>query len=252
MKPRIAIIYMGYRVPYPIYRLDTYIERCIFLERLNRFVARVKCSGDLESLAHLNNTGRLKDLLTPGAEVLCSGIQGSKLKLRIIGTIVDRTWGTLIDTKLQERSFIESIKLGYIPWLKNIIRIMRDVDVGGSKIDLYLESVDRNKIYIELKSAVYFFRHDHSARYPDTISLRGRKHIVELANIEGARRIVVFIAAHPYASKFKPSRDDPEISSILKYASSLGVEIRSVKIAINHVEKSIVLLDPDLPVELSY
>jgi sugar fermentation stimulation protein len=203
-------------------------------------------------LAHLNNTGRLHDLLKPNVKVVCMNIKGSKLNLRIIGTVVDEHFSTLIDTKMQENAFIESIRRGYIPWIRvgKIKSISRDFKINDSKIDLYIENQDGSKILIELKSAVYFFKNDFSARYPDTISLRGRRHIIELASLKKYRRIIVFIVAHPYARVFKPSTVDPELPKILKNAVEVGVEVRSVKIALNHHNRSIMLIDPDLSVEL--
>ena len=42
--------------------------RAVFLERLNRFVARVDLEGRAETV-HVKNTGRLRELLVPGSEV---------------------------------------------------------------------------------------------------------------------------------------------------------------------------------------
>lgn len=46
-----------------------HIEKGIFKERLNRFVARVEIHGK-EHLIHVKNTGRCRELLIPGARVL--------------------------------------------------------------------------------------------------------------------------------------------------------------------------------------
>ena len=48
------------------------IQRAIFLKRENRFVARVLLGGK-EERVHVKNTGRLGELLLPGAEVILSG-----------------------------------------------------------------------------------------------------------------------------------------------------------------------------------
>ena len=44
------------------------IQKGVFLERPNRFVARVELGGQVET-CHVKNTGRCKELLLPGAEV---------------------------------------------------------------------------------------------------------------------------------------------------------------------------------------
>ena len=44
------------------------ITRGIFIERHNRFIARVEIDGRAETV-HVKNTGRCKELLVPGCEV---------------------------------------------------------------------------------------------------------------------------------------------------------------------------------------
>lgn len=44
------------------------VEPAVFLERPNRFIARVICGGR-EETAHVKNTGRCRELLIPGARV---------------------------------------------------------------------------------------------------------------------------------------------------------------------------------------
>lgn len=47
------------------------IVEAIFIERPNRFIARVKIYGAEEvELVHVKNTGRCRELLLPGAEVI--------------------------------------------------------------------------------------------------------------------------------------------------------------------------------------
>ena len=46
-----------------------HIARAIFLERPNRFIAIVDIQGQRETV-HVKNTGRCKELLIPGTEVI--------------------------------------------------------------------------------------------------------------------------------------------------------------------------------------
>ena len=41
-----------------------------FLSRPNRFIAHIEINGKVE-ICHVKNTGRCKELLTPGAQVWC-------------------------------------------------------------------------------------------------------------------------------------------------------------------------------------
>jgi sugar fermentation stimulation protein A len=222
------------------------IIECIFIRRENRFVGRAIC-GSQEAMVHINNTGRLPDILYRGSRILCTRIEGRKTRLRVIGSHVDRDMWTLIDTKMQERAFVVSVEKNLIGWLEGYKVYKRDVEIRGTKIDFLLRRGEREAL-VELKSAVYFHPSDMSARYPDTISLRGRRHVEILSELEGRDRYLVFIAGHPLARIFGPSSVDPLLPSLLKRASMAGVYIKATKFYIDH--SSIVLSDPNLPVTL--
>ena len=219
--------------------LEIPVIRCVFLKRLNRFVSRV-IAGDTLTEAHTNNTGRLEDLLIEGREVLCTPIRGRKLRLRIVGTeVVGSPLYTLIDTSLQERAVVEAVGRGLIPKLIKYRIVRRNVKVGGSTFDLLLEGPE-GRVPGEIKSAVFYFPSDGSARYPDTVTLRGRRHIEELGREGG---ILLFVAAHPLAKVFKPCSLDPKIPGLL---SGFGGRIVAVKMALTD-NGEVILMDGNLP-----
>jgi sugar fermentation stimulation protein A len=221
---------------------------CVFIKRENRFVGLARCGGR-DTRVHINNTGKLLDLLFPGAEVLCIEIDSPRTPLRVVGTRVEGDRWTLIDTKLQERVFILSVEGGYIPWLAGYRVVRRDLDLGGLKIDFLLRSLHSGReALVELKSAVYYHPSDRSARYPDTISHRGRRHVEALINSSGYERYLVFIAGHPEAEIFGPSSIDPVLPGLLRRALEAGVLIKAMKIYIEG--RSVVLSNPDLPTTL--
>jgi len=216
------------------------------VERLNRFVGIAICGGK-EERVHINNTGRLQDLLYRGSRIMCTSIRGGKVSKRVVGTHVEGDRWTLIDTKLQERAFVESLSRNLIGWLEGYRVSKRDFEVGGARIDFLLEG-PRGPALVELKSAVFYHEQDGSARYPDTISVRGRRHLEILASLRGYERFVVFIAGHPRALIFGPSGVDPLFPGILRRAVELGVRVKALKLYIEGLW--VVLSDPDLPVTL--
>ena len=222
------------------------VVECVFRKRENRFVGVAQCGGSVERV-HINNTGRLLDLLYSGARVLCKPIRGGRTSMRVVGTHVGGDMWTLIDTKMQERAFIGAIEGNLIPWLKGYRVARRDVDVMDIRIDLLLRKGDREAL-AELKSAVFYNPIDMSARYPDTVSLRGRRHVEILTRISNTERYFVFIAAHPMARLFRPSSIDPELPGLLRRAVSAGVFVKAVKLYI--YGGSVVIENPDLPVSL--
>ena len=61
------------------------IRRAVFLERPNRFIARVELDGKTDTV-HVKNTGRCRELLIPGSEVWLtrSGNPARKTKYDLI------------------------------------------------------------------------------------------------------------------------------------------------------------------------
>jgi sugar fermentation stimulation protein A len=129
-----------------------------FLKRINRFVCEVECGSEVLR-AHLNNTGKLLDLLVESRVVLLTPINGEKLKFRIVGTETESEYFTLIDTGLQERAFLEAQRMGLIPFLDGFKLLKRNPKVEGEVID-FLFWKEGREIFVELKSAVYYFPED--------------------------------------------------------------------------------------------
>ena len=55
------------------------VREGVFLERPNRFIARVELEGELLTV-HVKNTGRCRELLLPGARVLLTPGQNPRRK----------------------------------------------------------------------------------------------------------------------------------------------------------------------------
>jgi sugar fermentation stimulation protein A len=66
------------------------------------------------------------------------------------------------------------------------------------------------------------------ARFPDAVTERGRKHLVELSKAvaEGKRAAMIYVVQRGDGFQFSPARDiDPEYASALKKAAKAGVEV---------------------------
>ncbi|ADI32491.1 DNA/RNA nuclease SfsA [Staphylothermus hellenicus] len=223
---------------------------CRILRRINRFVVEVIINNRIEK-AHINNTGRLEEFLVNGRIGYCLRIRGKKLKYRLFA-IKDKNYAALIDTNLQEKSFIKLLSDNNVPWLKNCVLASRNIRLNSSIID-FLVKCDNQYIYTELKSAVLRYKQIYAA-YPDCPTIRGRRQIRELIkHVEGGgRSLIVFIAALPHVKGFKPYKHgDPVIAELLREAEEKGVLIKAINIYYDPIKRSIVLANPDLPVLLN-
>ncbi|NPB02978.1 MAG: DNA/RNA nuclease SfsA [Thermotogae bacterium] len=213
-----------------------------FLKRINRFVSDVICNGR-KTLAHTNNTGRLKDLLVQDREILCMPIRGKRLKWRVVGTSVESSnLYTLIGTSLQEKAVEIAVMRGSVPPLRGWRILARHPKVAHSRFDLMLEKGGR-VLPMEIKSAVFYFPEDRSARYPDSPTERGRRHIQLLGELGG---FLMFVAAHPLAATFRPCSEDPHIPRLLR---EFPGTLLAVKMALD-AKGYILLLNESLPVRL--
>ncbi|MEM4280875.1 MAG: DNA/RNA nuclease SfsA [Candidatus Caldarchaeum sp.] len=210
----------------PLFGLD--VRRARFSRRLSRFSGQAQRDGGTLVL-HITNTGRLTDLLVAGAEILYIPKKSHKTAGTLVGVVVGEH-AALIDTRLQSKVFETAFNKGFIEWLKGWKMVGREVAVGKTRLDYVFADERGEKAFVELKSAVYL-RMDGAAMYPDTVSIRGRRHIQMLASLcKQNPSIIVFIAAHPLAKFFTPCDEgDPKIRKLLLKAAEAGVEVHAVK-----------------------
>lgn len=214
-----------------VLRVEGVIE-ARFNKRPNRFVVEAVLDGKEgeRRVRCLNtNTGRLLELLKPGARLYCVPKTSGKTTHRLLAVAV-QGGAAIVDTGLQMRVFERMLERSLIPWLEGCKFASRSPRLGGSVLDYRLDCGDITA-WVEVKSAVLL--HGRSfAGYPDCPTDRGIRHIGELAGMQSrgrGRRIIVFIAALPGAWGFKPySRGDPRIVDALNAALEQGVEVRSL------------------------
>ncbi len=227
--------------------LKVEVDTAVIMRRLNRFVIEA-CYFDKSLKLYLRNTGRLSELLLPGSTALFIHHKGPRTDGLLVGIMIDDMRAAILDTKLQTVIFEESWRRGLIPWLEGWRIAKREYRYRDSRID-YLIVKNKSKGLLEIKSALYHLG-DNYCMYPDTISIRGRRHVERL--IQARRRnyqsFLVFISAHPLCRYFMPCREaDPFIGEILRKARELGVDIYSVKMHLTKDGEAI-LDSPSIPV----
>jgi sugar fermentation stimulation protein A len=232
-----------------VFRIDNPLE-CSIIERLNRFVVMVEIKGT-NHRAHINNTGRLSELLVKRRKAFCFSTQNQgKTDFRLFA-IEESGLGALIDTNLQMKAFEKALERTLIPWLEGCRILKRNATLGASRIDYLLECHGKN-VYLEIKSAA--LREGEYAMYPDCPSERGRKHIQELSGYvkEGGEGILLFIAALPHVKVFKPNKAaDPKLYEALKEAHASGVGIRAIGLYFNPKDACVYLFNHDHEINLS-
>lgn len=223
------------------------IKKANFHRRLNRFVAEVYLDEQIEKV-HVKNTGRLKELLLPNAEVLLeeSDQPNRKTKFSLIAAKKGNLWVN-IDSQAPNTVAYEAISGGEIAEIRNLRQLKKEVKYGDSRFDLYFET-EQEKGFVEVKGVT--LEKDGVAMFPDAPTARGTKHVWELAKAvsEGYKGIILFIIQLEGCRYFTPnSETDPSFTDALVQASRQGVRILAYE---THVDEHQMSIGKQIPVIL--
>lgn len=199
-----------------------------FVERPNRFVAKVRLPelGVVE--AHVPNPGRLTGTLVPGCEVLVEGAENPKRRLRytLLAAREGQTWvGTV--TTFANRIFPSLWRAGLFPELAGSA-LASEVRCGHSRFDFQV-----GETLVEVKS-VTLVAHGRGL-FPDAVTARGARHCDELAALSRAGRsvAVVFLAQRADIECVVPEDDiDPVFGRALRAAAASGVRVLAGALAL--------------------
>ncbi|KJS64317.1 MAG: sugar fermentation stimulation protein [Peptococcaceae bacterium BICA1-7] len=201
------------------------LSEAVFLCRRNRFVGEVEFGGGRE-LAHVPSSGRMTELLYPGAPVYIAPASspGAKLRYRIL-MAENSGHKVSVDSLLPNRLVYRALAEGVLPELEGYTRIRREAAYGQGRFDFFLEGAGAG-CYLEVKSVTLV--RDGVALFPDAPSERGARHMEELAlaKREGFRAVVLFVIQRQDACSFSPnSAGDPHFGRQLSRAALAGVEV---------------------------
>lgn len=197
-----------------------------FCRRLNRFLAEVELDGAVER-CHVKNTGRLRELLLPDAEVWCECHDDPNRKTKFSLLLV-RSGEELvsIDSQAPNKvafSYVQDGGLGFVP-----DSLRREVTRGDSRFDLCCTH-DGQTMYIEVKGVT--LKKDGLAMFPDAPTERGAKHVRGLLQAvrEGCEACILFVIQRSDVREFKPNEgSDPAFAAALREAAEGGVRVQAV------------------------
>jgi sugar fermentation stimulation protein A len=206
---------------------DTPLQSGILIKRYKRFLADVTTDEGQEITVHCPNSGSMRGCAEPGSEVMLSTSPNPKRKypqtLEMVK--VNKTW-VGVNTMLTNGIVADAILGGQISEFQDIDSLKREVTTSkSSRLDILLEQ-GTDKIYVEVKNCSLV--EDDWATFPDSVTVRGTKHLHELARLvdEGHRGVIFFCIQRTDNHRFRPAAHiDPTYANALAEVSKKGVEI---------------------------
>ena len=234
-------------------RFGAPLLRGTLLRRYKRFFADVLLDDGETVTAHCPNPGSMLSVNQPGSEVWLSRAEKTNCTLAY-GWELIRVGNSLvgINTGRPNHLVAEALAQDRIPELSGYTSVRREVRYGrNSRIDLLLESPGRPTCLVEVKNVT--LKRGFGARspveFPDSITLRGAKHLAELAEAaeRGKSGDAVYCAEASRGPAGVRIRPGPGIRRAVRAAAGAGVESWCYRC---HVDVEEVRLEEPIPVEL--
>ena len=178
--------------------------------------------------AHCANSGSMLECCEPQRPVYLSFHDNPKRKLKYTWEMIEMPTSLVgVNTLVPNRLVKQALENRRVLELKDYGSIRSEVKVSdSSRLDILAENSDGEKCYVEIKNCTLV--KDGAACFPDAVTTRGKKHLVELQRLvkQGDRGVIFFLVQRMDATSFAPAAHiDPAYSAELEKAVENGVEI---------------------------
>lgn len=213
-------------------RFETPLLPGTLITRYKRFLADVRLADGTMVTAHCPNSGSMLSVNTPGSEVwLSRSTKASRL--------LPYTWELIrvgealvgINTGWPVRLVEEALAHYRLPELAGYTSRRREVRYGrNSRIDLLLEAPSRPTCFVEIKNVTLKkgIGRDVPVSFPDAVTARGTKHLVELGNVvrQGGRAVMLYVVQRVDADRLAFAGEiDRVYADSVCMAQAAGVEM---------------------------
>lgn len=192
----------------------------VFHARPNRFIAHIEIGGKLE-VCHVKNTGRCRELLSPGAQVYCADCLSPQRKTRYdLIAVIKGSRLINMDSQAPNAAAKDWLLSG---GLGDIERLKPETTFGQSRFDFSFYK-DGRLCFLEVKGVT--LENDGVCAFPDAPTQRGAKHLRELAELsrQGYGAYVLFVIQMADVCCLHPNDStDPAFGNALREAANAGV-----------------------------
>ena len=199
----------------------------VFRARPNRFIAIVDVDG-VDTVCHVKNTGRCKELLIPGCTVILEQATNPNRKTPY-DVIAVYKGDRLINMDSQAPN---AVAAEYLATRFPHATIRREVTYGDSRFDFHIQDGDE-QWFVEVKGCT--LERDNIGYFPDAPTERGVKHLHHLIRAveDGYKAAVLFIIQMEGIAAIRPNdATHPAFGTALRDAAAAGVEVWAVDCAV--------------------
>lgn len=208
-----------------------------FVRRHKRFLVEVDGPDGL-FWAHTNNTGSMLGLLRPGRPVLLSVSASPTRKLPHTlemaglphrGGVLWAGVNTMVPNRLLRAAVAAGVLAGVLPETRGLDRFEAEPRFAEGRLDARLTG-PAGTLWVETKNVSLV--EDGAALFPDAVTQRGQKHLVELMRLvrAGERAACLFVVQRAEARCFGPAECiDPEYARLFWEARAAGVMMWAVR-----------------------
>lgn len=220
------------------------------IKRYKRFLADVLLDTGETVTAACPNTGSMLGLTEAGNNVWLSLSESPTRKYPHTWELVEIKGQGLVGVNTGQPNHIvsEAVARQKIATLNGYATLRTEVRYGqNSRIDILLEDPSRPPCYVEIKN-VHFFRKPGLAEFPDCVTERGAKHLVEMSNMvaRGARAVMVYLIQCQAPQRFALADDkDRNYFEEFRKAKAAGVEALALTC---HISLDEIVVDRAIPV----
>lgn len=206
-------------------RFSTKRRTGILVKRYKRFLADILLGDDSILTVHCPNSGSMRGCSSPGSPVIISRSDNPKRKYPWTLEMVreNHTW-IGVNTGLTNHLVREALENGTIDDFGDIETIRPEVTVSEhSRLDFLVTNGSR-ATYLEVKNCSLV--EGGVAMFPDAVTRRGTRHLLELAKLKGRGNGagLIFCVQRGDAESFRPAAHiDPEYAAVLREVCGRGV-----------------------------
>jgi sugar fermentation stimulation protein A len=198
------------------------------LRRYKRFLADVEMPGGDVITSHCPNTGAMTGCAEPGSRVWLSRSAVTTRKYPHTWELTETARGLACVHSARANQVVrEAFAANLIPGFEGYPQISTEVKYGaGSRADILLQG-SAGRVFVEVK-AVTLCRGEGLGAFPDAVSERGRKHLLELEAVlaRDVRSLLFFCVFHSGINAVCAAGDiDPAYREALGDARAAGVEV---------------------------